>query len=425
MSAVAPANSTVAFIRTTVRELCASPGENQLATAYIDQNLNNFYTSDFPYAIKLDQMRSVYTFYTQPYIDRYPLDVNYNQGVRSPFYVEGIQGNFYKDRNEFYKIWPRFPTKFQRGQSSPIGAITFVTIASQGLVTAPNHGLINGDVIYITGIVGMDQLNGQSISILYISPDSFLLNMSTIGYSPYISGGTWYKTPIIYSFTIPGPFLSKEVVVGGTNIDGNSFAVADDGEGNLQLQLVNPVVSVPIQNVAPAVPGMYNRNTGNPGLIEVQNIGTVDYVTGQMAFTMPIPLQIGTQLTIWVSQYQPGRPQSMMFWNNEFTIRPVPKLVHKVEIETYLTPVQFMLSTDSPILNQWAQYLSYGVACEILRRRQDMAGLANVMEGFRRQESMVLERQATEEIGQRNTTLFSGATPSLNGNNGYGQGFYG
>ena len=56
MSAVSSSNQTVSFIRSTVRELTASPGENQLTTAYIDQTLNNFYTSDFPYAIKLDQM---------------------------------------------------------------------------------------------------------------------------------------------------------------------------------------------------------------------------------------------------------------------------------------------------------------------------------------------------------------------------------
>jgi len=357
MSAVAQSNQTVGFIRQTVRELTASPGENQLTTAYIDQTLNNFYTSDFPYAIKLDQMRSVYTFFTEPYVDTYPLDVNFNQGVRSPVYVEGVQAQFFKDRNEFYNMWPRWPTKFNS---------------------------IHGDGV----------------------EDHF-------------------------EFTIPGPFLPNNVVIGGRAVAGNPISVTDDGNGTLQLRDAKPVVSVPVQNLNPAVPGMYNRNTLNPGLQEVTNIGTVDYVTGQFDLTFPsgyipaVPTQNYPDMTIWVSQYQPGRPYSVLFWNNTFEIRPVPKLIHKVEIETYLTPVQFMVSTDSPILNQWAQYLAYGVACEILRRRQDMEGLANVMEGFKRQESLVLERQGTEEIGQRNSNLFSGSIPNQGWNNGWGQGWYG
>lgn len=350
MTAVAAGNSTVAFIRTTVRELTASPGENQLTTDYIDQTLNSFYSADFPYAIKVDQMRSVYSFFTRPYIDRYPLDVNFNQGVRAPIYVEGIQGFFSKDRNEFYNTYPRWPTKFQP---------------------------INGDGVTAT-----------------------------------------------FNFTIPGPFLSKEVVLGGTAVAGNAISVNDDGNGNLQLQVPNPVVSVPVQTLTPPVPGMYNKNTANPGLLTVTNIGTVNYVTGVFSITFPagyipaVPTQNYPGITLWVSQYQPGRPYALLFWNNEFTVRPIPKLIHKIEVETYLTPVQFMLSTDIPILNQWAQYLSYGVAIEILRRRQDMAGVQNLMEGFKRQESLVLERQATEEIGQRNTTIFSASMQGQGWNNG-------
>lgn len=356
MSAVAQSNQTVAFIRQTVRELTASPGENQLTTAYLDQTLNNFYSSDFPYAIKLDQMRSVYTFYTQPYVDRYPLDVNFNQGVRAPVYVEGVQGTFFKDRNEFYNMWPRWPTKFNS---------------------------IQGDGVTAT-----------------------------------------------FTFTIPGPFLANNVVIGGTATGGNAIAVSDDGIGNLQLKVPNPVVSVPVQTLNPPVPGMYNRNTANPGLTTSINIGTVNYVTGVFAITFPVgyipavPTQQYPDVNIWVSQYSPGRPYSVLFWNNYFEIRPVPKLIHKIEVETYLTPVQFMLSTDSPILNQWATYLSYGTAIEILRRRQDMAGVANLMEGFKRQEALVLERQGTEEIGQRNSNIFSGAQPNQGWNNGYMQGWY-
>ena len=128
-------------------------------------------------------------------------------------------------------------------------------------------------------------------------------------------------------------------------------------------------------------------------------------------------------MTCFVSQYQPGRPYSVLFWNNEFTIRPIPKLIHKVELEVYLTPVQFMQTTDSPILNQWSQYISYGTAMEMLRERGDFAGVEALREGFMRQEALVLERQGVEEIGQRNSTIFSATVQSLGWNNGFMQGW--
>ncbi len=363
MSSVSPGDSTVAFIRLKVRRLTASSSESVIPTALIDQYINNVILNDLPYSIKLDQQRSVYTFFTQPYIDRYPLDVNYNQGVRAPVYVEGIQGSFFKDRQQFYNLWPRFPTKFQ-----PIS-------------------------------------------------------------------GDGSKTD--FTFTIPGPFLSREVVLGGVDVNGNAISVNDDGFGNLRLQVPNPVVSKPLEYNPPisnpAVPGMKNLNTGNPGLDNVNTqtldpslaaydgIGNVDYVTGVFNINFPVAPASGQNMNLWVSQYVTGRPYCLLFWNNEFTIRPVPKIIHKVEVETYLTPVQFLMTSDTPILSQWAQYVAYLAAQEILRDRQDMAGVQALEEGKIRQEELVLQRQSVEDIFTPNVQLWT-STQTNYVNGGFGQG---
>lgn len=348
---VSPADSTLVAIRKKIRRLTASASESALSTNDIDQYINTFYNNDFPYAIKLDQMRSVYTFYTRPYIDRYPLDVNYNQGVRDPIYVDGIQGYFFKDRDQFFRMWPRWPTKF--------------TPASGDGVTT------------------------------------------------------------LFTFTLPGPFLSKEVVIGTVSTTGAAISIADDGNGNLQIQVPNPVVSVPAQT-SPS-PGMKNLNTQSPGQNLVTNVGIVNYVTGAMTIDYSLAGVIpgaNQEITARVSQYSTGRPYSILFWNNEFTIRPVPKLIHKVELETYLTPVQFLQTSDSPILNQWWQYIAIGAAIKVLEDRQDMDGVANLIPLFDRQEGLVLERQGVEEINQRNTTLYSSTVTSQGWNNGFGQGWY-
>lgn len=355
MPSVTQADSTVTFIRKKVRRLTASASESALSTSEIDMYINSYYTNDFPYGIKIDQQRSVYTFFTEPYRDRYPLDVNYNQGVRAPVYVEGILGTLFKDRAQFFNLWPRWPTKF-------------TPISGDGIQT-------------------------------------------------------------VFTFTIPAPFLSKEVVLGGVDVTGSPISVNDDGNGNLLLQVPNAVTTVPPynQNGIPPIPGMHNQNTGNPGLNYqgtqtgpyTNAIGNVNYVTGVFNIEFPVAPAAGTQMTLWVSQYQPGRPYCLLFWNNEFTIRPIPKLIHKVEVETYLTPVQFMEITDSPIINQWAQLIAYGAAREILRDRQDLEGVANLEEGFMRQEGLVLERQGIEEIGTPNYQLFN-STQAYSVYGGYG-----
>jgi hypothetical protein len=85
--------------------------------------------------------------------------------------------------------------------------------------------------------------------------------------------------------------------------------------------------------------------------------------------------------------------------------------------------VQFLKLADTPIINQWAQYIEYGVAMEILRKRQDMAGVEALREGFKYQEGLILERQATEELFVANGTIFN--SPRYYGGfyNNWGGGF--
>ncbi len=421
---VQQADNTLTRIRQLVRRLTASASESSLTTDEIDKTINDFYSNDFPYGIKMDQMRAVYTFFTEPYRDRYPLDVNYNQGVRSPVYFEGIAGTLFKERSQFYNVWPRFPTKFQQGGTSISGTITGIAQPTNPTqITSTAHNLSNFAVIQINNVGGMTQLNGNFYTITVIDANNFSLNgVDNTAFGGYTGGGDWIGVSQTFSFIIPGPFLSKEVVIGGVNTIDGPISINDDGNGNLVYYVPNAVVSNPIATTNPAVPGMYNLNTMNPGLKNPSNIGTVNYVTGQIDFTLPtgVSLGIGELLTVWVSQYQTGRPYYLMFWNNEFTIRPVPKLIHKVEVEVYLTPVQFMQASDVPILNQWAKYISYGSAMEILRQRQDSDGVEGLREGFMRQEALVLERQTVEELFVPTITLFNTSSPALGGVGGIG-----
>jgi hypothetical protein len=384
---VAPANSTYAFIETKVRRLTASASQASITSFDIQQAINTFYSADFPYAIKIDQQRSVYKFLTIPNVDRYPVDVNNLQGFRAPVYVEGRQGNFFKNRDQLYNLYPRTPTQFQ-----PIGGdgvttnFTFTLFGNNtNPFPQPNFGILSTQLV----IGGIDA-NGNPIRI--IDDGGAVINGNGIG-----------------SNTTTGQLLYLQQNAVGNNVYLN----------NLNQQ--QPA----IPNYSP-LGGQQNANLPNtaypPSPLTPQYCGTVNYVTTQITVNFPVAPAAGTMINVWAAQYQCGRPYNLLFWNNEITIRPVPDNVYLVEVETYQTPSQFMATTDHPILNQWSQYIAYGVSLELLRDRQDMEGVQNLMEGFKRQEALVLERQAVEEIGQSNITIFNTTSYGNGAGGGWGIG---
>ena len=461
MSSVLPADTTYTFIETKVRRLTASASENALKSADIQKAVNLFYENDFPYAIKIDQQRSVYKFLTIPNVDRYPVDVNNLQGFRAPVYFEGIKGNFFKNRDQLYNLYPRYPTQFLQGINSISGTIASITYPTNPTyITSFNHGLSDGATILISNVGGMVQLNGNVYTITVINSHVFYLNgIDDTTFGAYTGGGNWISTSPTFSFTLFGnnqnPFpqpnfgiLSTQLVIGGIDINGDPIRIIDDGgavvnaygigsnttTGRLLFVNQNNVgnnVYLNSSNIQkPSIPPLSplggGSTTYNPSYpsypplpLTPQYCGTVNYVTTQIDITLPVPPMPGTQLNIWAATYQVGRPYNLLFWNNELTIRPVPDNVYLCEVEVYQTPSQFMNVTDNPILNQWAQYIAYGAAMEILRDRQDMEGVENLREGFKRQEALVLERQAVEEIGQPDITLFN----STQSGYGYGVGW--
>lgn len=384
-SPVAQADSTYTFIERKVRRLTASASDASLSSNDIQQAVNTFYNTDFPYAIKIDQQRTVYKFLTIPNVDRYPVDVNSLQGFRAPVYFEGIQGNFFKNRDQLFNLYPRYPTQFQ--PASGDGVTTSFTFSLFGNnvnpFPQPNFGILSTQVV----IGGID-VNGDPIRIID-------------------DGGG-----VVNSFGIGSNTTTGQLVFLRQNAVGN----------NVYLDTLN-VQQPALPNLSP-IGGQNNANVPNnaypPSPLTSQYCGTVNYVTTQMTINFPVAPSAGTNINVWAATYQVGRPYNLLFWNNELTIRPVPDNVYLCEVETYQTPAQFMNTSNHPVLNQWAQYIAYGAAREILRDRQDMEGVANLEEGFKRQESLVLERQAVEEIGQPNITFFNGTQIGFGVGNGNG-----
>lgn len=73
---------------------------------------------------------------------------------------------------------------------SPLTNITGITKANPAVVTAVAHGRTTGDLVSLSEIVGMTELNGLLLPIIVLTADTFsLFGVNSTGYGTYISGG--------------------------------------------------------------------------------------------------------------------------------------------------------------------------------------------------------------------------------------------
>jgi len=70
-------------------------------------------------------------------------------------------------------------------------AITSITNANPAVVTRTAHGLADGAVVRLQGIVGMEELNGRICVVDSLTADTFaLIDVNSTNFGVYASGGT-------------------------------------------------------------------------------------------------------------------------------------------------------------------------------------------------------------------------------------------
>ena len=250
------------------------------------------------------------------------------------------------------------------------------------IFTTPNIDTYAVDVNTYQELQDPILVNGR-IGNLFKDRSSFYSrwNRQSVLQTPAVGDGTTGP----YSFTLSSvPILPNTLVIGSTDTAGNAIKIEDDGEGNLV-------------------------DAGTTA-----SIGSINYATGAVSVTTSVAVASGSSINVWGYWYQPGYPIDVLYWNNEITVRPVPNDVYRIEITAILTPTAFAANSSTPVVDQWWQYVALGAAVKIMRDRQDMDGVANITPLMEEQRGLILERQANEEIGQRNSTIYSGEASMYN-----------
>lgn len=91
-------------------------------------------------------------------------------------------------------------------------SITGITRANPAVVTAPAHGLSNGDTVYLNDIVGMTELNFGTFTVANVTTNTFELDSTdSSAYTAYREEGSAYK--YVSTFTGLSHLEGKEVQI--------------------------------------------------------------------------------------------------------------------------------------------------------------------------------------------------------------------
>jgi len=136
--------------------------------------------------------------------------------------------------------------------------------------------------------------------------------------------------------------------------------------------------------------------------------GTIDYVTGvvtNLTFSNPIPA--GTEIYAQVTPYSAGRPSTILFAQDQFTLRPVPDGAYIISLEAYRTPTALAAAGDSPELNEWWQLLAYGASLKIFTDYGDFEQLTAYRSMYEEQLLLMQRRTLKQYAEQRVSTIYT------------------
>ena len=226
---------------------------------------------------------------------------------------------------------------------------------------------------------------------------------------PYYVAGypvSWTQSPAQFnSWYPPVAQLQQSVVGDGTP---GPYTIQFTGYPILQDSVSVGVIDDTGDTVK-LVDSPVSRETGNLVFINttVLATGSVDYLTGEITVTFANNIPLGEPIAAFAVQYNASRPQSILFYNNTFEIRPVPNAPYLVRGLAYITPTLLITSGQSPELKQWWQLLAYGAAKKIFEDVQDTDGINGLMPALKEQENLVLRRSIVQNTVMRTPTIFS------------------
>jgi hypothetical protein len=423
-----PLFPTLANAIDKTRRLTGSNNTFQITDAYIVQQMHSFYSYDLPAKFRSLKLKDIYTFTTNKGQDVYPFNSELYITVNQPCYCAKRELKFFNDPWNFYGVnynWQQIDT-FATGNGTT-GSATDVIISATNAIPAilevgSTGNLVTGQTVIINNFTGgtWNSINGLSFVITVIDSTHFSLNgLNSVGLGAYTaSSGSYYTSPY-NGFTIasplipsvnndPGPLGARNLYFPQSRVqnilitaDGgymNTQNVTDDGQGNL-IQIFQTSTGSQQQEYGWTYYRQYASSTPTqPGN------ATINYQTGQITgLTFADPILPGTPIKIEYNPKKLSIPLAIMFFQNQFTLCPVPDKGYTIELTCYRQPIQALLAADqtgNPELSEWWEILAVGASKKIFENRLDSDGIMFI-DKMLKERYDIIESRTYAQIGQQ------------------------
>ena len=361
------------------RKLTGSTNSFQITDLQIVTYMNSFYSYDLPAKFRSLKLKDIYTFTTQQGQDIYPFNSELYTTVDQPCYVDKRETKLYNDP------WQFFGVNFNWQQIDTFGS-------GNG-----NNGPYNGNTIAAPLVASWNNDPGAQTT------DSF---------------GKITGTNLFF------PQGRVQQILISANVGyRNTVNVTDDGAGNL-FEIIETNKTNQTE-----YGWSYYRNYYNASGVSPTPVGTINYQTGEISnlfFSQVIPE--GTPITIAYNPKQLAMPLAIMFYQNQFTLAPVPDKGYTVELTAYRSPVKAALASDqtgNPELSEWWEILSVGASKKIFEDRLDSDGVIFI-DKMLKERYDIIESRTYAQIGQQRIyTIYTDQSTYNYSNNGFGAGFGG
>lgn len=363
-----PLYPTLASAVTKTRKITGSSNSFQVTDEDIVRKMHSFYSYDLPAKFRSLKLKDVYTFTTNIGQDVYPFNSELYITVNQPCYCAKREIKLFHNPWNFYAVnynWQHHANfNFGNGTTGPYEGFT---------IAAPLIASVNNDP------------------------------------------GTQSNPNLFFTQGRVQNILITANVIGPNGI-GQTQNVTDDGQGNL-IQIFQTSNSGN-QEYGWTYYRQYASSTPTlPGG------ATINYQTGEISglvFAEAIPE--GTPIQI---QYNPKKfsiPLAILFFQNQFTVAPVPDSGYTIELTCYRQPIQALLAADmsgNPELSEWWEILAVGASKKIFEERLDSDGVMYI-DKMLKERYDIIETRTYAQIGQeRISTLY---TDQLTYNYGSGGG---
>lgn len=379
--------ATLSDIINKVRRLTGSGNSSQLTDTQIVDYINSFYLYDFPAQFRSLKLKDRITFNTRKGVDTYAFDTQHFTTIEMPCYCAKREIKLFQDPWSFYASWFnwQFTQQFSIGNGSS-GPYT-IQLSNTPIIRSYYNNPITGTV---------PSISNTTFTNNYFAATPPSQNPDFTYYQPNTSN------PIISYNREAIPGRIQNILITAESSLG-TLNVTDDGNGNL---------------IGDCFSGTIDYNSGL-----ISNLVFGNFTT--------IAVLAGTDITVMYNPATLAIPLAIMFYQNQFVLRPVPDKGYTIELTAYRTPSQTLLGTvDSanpqytgvPELLEWWETLAFGAAKKIYEDRLDPDGVALMESSLFKQYELNQTRTCAQIGKQSMNTLFRDQL-SYNYGGGGGWGF--